>query len=124
MSDIYVVRPLFRAPLSQRWLVETESKEDAKNNFATQGEFLSERISDGGDLSLSSVEAEEVTEEKAEQLLLNKYTVVGTSANHPQGFTRMVLAGSPEAASEQFEDAYVIAIFEGHLQNCNYSLTL
>lgn len=45
------------------------------------------------------------------------FTVVGTSAHHPDGFTRVIEAESPEAAAEKPEDAHVHAVVRGDHAN-------
>jgi hypothetical protein len=117
-TQFFVVHAHYRVPLVQSWLIETTSGSQALEDHET-GTFLSEEVKSGGDLIEELSDTEEITEEKARDLRHQEYTVVGYSANHPGGFTRVVKARTSKGAEKRFggPNTTVLAVLEGKHQN-------
>jgi ribosomal protein L20A (L18A) len=116
----YVLHSDCQATMRLTHIAEAKSKDKAREKVMDSlGDredvtFVREKVTATSFLDFA--ETEEVSEKTAREVTDQKYTVVGTSANHPRGMTRIVSAESPEAAAEKVEEEYdaaVSAVFKG-----------
>lgn len=116
--DKYVAHPTFDTQVIQDWVVDADSEQEAIEKATSgEGELVGERVQDTRQFAPMMSEAEEISDEKADEILSPEqdYTVVGTSVHHPNGFTRVVKAESAQHAASKFDDPdhTVIAVLEG-----------
>jgi len=118
--NYYVLHSDYQATVHATHVAEAKSGDEARekvmDNLGDREDvtFVREKVTSTSFLDFT--ETEEVSEKTAREITDQKYTVVGTSANHPRGMTRIVSAGSPKAAAEEVEEEYdaaVSAVFEG-----------
>lgn len=114
----FVVYPYYRVPMVQTWVLTAPNEESALEDHET-GTLVSEEIKSGGELIQELSDVEEISPEQAQELRRQRYTVIGFSANHPEGFTRVVTAKSPKGARLKFSDPNetVLAVLEGECEN-------
>lgn len=117
-DSFFAVYPYYRAPLVQRWVLQAQDEESALEDYET-GTFVSEEVKEGGELVKELSDVDEISPAQARNLRQQRYTVVGFSANHPNGFTRVVTAESPKGARLKFNDPNetVLAVLEGKCKN-------
>jgi len=117
-EKFFVARPYYRVPLIQEWVLTANTNQEAVADHET-GTCVSEETKRGGELVEELSEAEAISPEQARALQQQTYTVIGFSANHPDGFTRVVTAGSPKGARLKFSDPNetVLAVLEGRQTN-------
>lgn len=117
-KQFFVARPYYRVPVVQEWVLTANSEREALADHET-GTCVSEEIKRGGELVEELSEAEAISPEQTRALQEQSYTVIGFSANHPEGFTRVVTAESPKGARLKFSDPNetVLAVLEGQHKN-------
>lgn len=114
----YVFHSYLNAKVRSTFTVEAENKEEASRKFSSgERTFVGEEVTADDHFDQ---EVEEVSPEDAAELRKEEYTVIGTSPDHPDGFTRSLKAEGPQEAVravEEERDAQVQAVFEGSHAN-------
>jgi hypothetical protein len=117
-KEFFVARPYYRVPAVQKWVLTASTVGEALDDHET-GTCVAEETKRGGELVEELSEAEAISPERARALQQQTYTVIGFSANHPEGFTRVGTAGSPKGARLAFSEPTetVLAVLEGRQTN-------